>query len=321
MPSALIIGVSGQDGTLLASQLLEKGYAVTGTSREPDGARLGSLGKMGLSDRINIVTMAPNDFRSVFKVLKDTKPDEIYNLSGQSSVARSFEQPVEAHESISITVLNLLECLRLTGSSAKLYNAGSSECFGNTREGPACEGTPFHPLSPYATAKASAFWTVCNYRNAYGMQVCSGILFNHESPLRRQSFVTRKIVDTAVRIASGSKERLQLGNLNIFRDWGWAEDYTDAMWRMLQQDELEDFVICTGESHTLDEFLSITFKELGLNWRDHTDHNPHHLRPLDIEYSVGNPEKAQRVLGWKASVKFDEMICRLVAAGNDRLKD
>src|ERR1035437_6707066 len=213
--------------------------------------------------------MAINDFRSVLHTVKRYAPDEIYNLAGQSSVGLSFEQPVETMESIAGGTLNMLEGLRFVERSIRFYNAGSSECFGDTGNAPADERTPFQPRSPYAVAKSTAHWLVRNYRESYGLFACSGLLFNHESPLRPERFVTRKITRAVSRIAQGSRERLTLGDLSICRDWGWAPDYVDAMWRMLQRDPPEDFVIASGVSHSLQEFVTAAFNEVGLDWRDH----------------------------------------------------
>lgn len=231
---ALICGISGQDGTYLARLLLEKGYQVHGTARDAQIALFPNLITLGIREQITCHSMALNDFRSVLQVLAAVQPDEIYNLGGQSSVGLSFEQPVETLESISVGTLNLLEAIRFLARSVKLYNAGSSECFGNTDGVPADESTPFRPRSPYAVAKATAFWEVANYREAYSLFACTGVLFNHESSLRPERFVTRKIILAAKRIAAGSKEKLSLGNISIARDWGWAPEYVDAMWRILQ---------------------------------------------------------------------------------------
>jgi GDPmannose 4,6-dehydratase len=259
--------------------------------------------------------MTLNDFRSVIQVLKEAAPDEVYNLAGQTSVGLSFAQPVETLESISFGTLNLLEALRFIGGDTKLYNAASSECFGDTpADAPANEDTPFHPRSPYGVAKATAFWTVANYREAYGLFASSGILFNHESPLRPDRFVTRKVVRAAVRIAGGAPEKLKLGALDVIRDWGWAEDYVDAMWRMLQLDAPADFVIATGQSHSLQQFVARCFELLGLDWRDHVESDAGLLRATDIARSYGDPARAQAKLGWKATVDFDEMLRRLIAA-------
>ena len=233
MKKALIIGVSGQDGAYLAELLLKKGYEVHGTSRDHEVGTFRNLEKLGIRDRVKLASMVTSDFRSVLTALQKAGADEIYNLAGQTSVGMSFAYPVETFDSILIGTMNLLECIRLLKYPVKFYNAGSSEVFGNTRE-PATEETPFHPRSPYATAKAAAHYATANYREAYGLFACSGILFNHESPLRPSRFVTSKIVSTAVRIANGSNEKLNLGKLDIHRDWGWAPDYVEAMWRMLQ---------------------------------------------------------------------------------------
>jgi GDPmannose 4,6-dehydratase len=312
---ALICGISGQDGALLARLLLDKGYDVVGTSRDAEVSRFTNLDKLGIAGRVRTCSMTLNDFRSVIQVLKESQPDEIYNLAGQTSVGLSFAQPVETLESISFGTLNLLEALRFIGGPARLYNAASSECFGETSEAaPATEDTPFHPRSPYGVAKATAFWTVANYREAYGLFASSGILFNHESPLRPERFVTRKVVRAAVRIAGGSDEKLKLGALHVIRDWGWAEEYVDAMWRMLQLDEAADFVIATGKSHSLEYFVSRCFELLGLDWRDHVESDPQLFRATDIATSHGDPSRARARLGWQAGVDFDEMLRRLIAA-------
>lgn len=316
MPVALIIGISGQDGAYLARLLVDKGYSVIGTSRDQGQGRFANLDLLRVRDEVRLTSMVTNDFRSIYKTLRECDPDEIYNLAGQTSVGLSFEQPMEAHESINLSVLNILECLRLMGSRAKFYNAGSSECFGDTPD-PADEASAFRPRSPYATAKATAFWTVANYREAYGMPACTGILFNHESPLRPGHFVTRKIVDAAVRIAAGSRERLSLGNIDIQRDWGWAPEYVDAIWRMMQQPVMDDYVIATGTSRPLSDFLDLAFRAVGLSWQDHTDTHPALLRPLDISVSRANPAKAAEKLGWRAEVGFEELVDRLVSASRD----
>ena len=243
-----------------------------------------------------------------------SEPNEIYNLTGQTSVGLSFEQPVETFESISVGNLNLLEVLRFSFSTTKLYNACSSECFGNTNGQIANEITPFHPRSPYAVAKSAAFWEIANYREAYGLFACSGILFNHESPFRHRRFVTQKIVSTACRIANGSQERLSLGNIDVQRDWGWAPEYVEAMWLMLQQDEPDDYVIGTGETNSLKDFVKTVFSILGLNWEDHVDLNPELLRPTDIMVSKANPAKAIEKLGWKAKHKMADVARMMVEA-------
>ena len=314
MKKALIIGVSGQDGAYLAELLLKKGYEVHGTSRDHEVGTFRNLEKLGIRDRVKLASMVTSDFRSVLTALQKAEADEIYNLAGQTSVGMSFAYPVETFDSILIGTMNLLECIRLLRCPVKFYNAGSSEVFGNTPE-PATEETSFHPRSPYATAKAAAHYAVTNYREAYGLFACTGILFNHESPLRPKRFVTSKIVSTALRIAKGSGEKLELGKMDIYRDWGWAPDYVDAMWRMLQQDNPDDFVVATGEEHSLENFVSRVFAQLELDWKEHVTSNPLLFRPSDIERSCGNASKAERWLGWRATNTFEAITKLLVQSG------
>ena len=311
---AVICGISGQDGAYLASFLLAKGYEVHGTSRDAQICSFANLQRLGIRERIITHSMALNDFRSVLQVMVKVQPDEIYNLAGQSSVGLSFEQPVETLESISMGVLNLLEVLRFVNRPVRLYNAGSSECFGNTGEEPAHEETPFRPRSPYAVAKATAFWEVANYREAYNLFACTGTLFNHESPLRPDRFVTSKIVKAACRIAVGSREKLQLGNISIARDWGSAAEYVEAMWLMLQQEKPRDLVIATGETNTLAQFVEVAFDCVGLDWREHVTIDPALLRPSEIMVSRGNAEMAYRHLGWRATCRMREVIALLIEA-------
>jgi GDPmannose 4,6-dehydratase len=311
---ALIIGVSGQDGSLLANLLLQKDYQVIGTSRDATTTNFTNLAGLGIMEEISVDSVSLNDFRSVIQALKKHQPDEIYNLAGQSSVGLSFEQPVETFESISIAALNLLEAVRFMELPVRLYNAGSSECFGNTNGQPASEATPFHPRSPYAVAKAAAFWQVANYREAYHMFVCSGILFNHESPLRPARFVTRKIVSEACRIAAGGMGKLHLGNISVHRDWGWAPEYVQAMWSMLQQDEPEDYVIATGRTYSLEDFVEAVFSNLGLDWHEHVDFNQDLQRPTDIDVSSADPVKAEKKLGWKATYAMPDVARMMVEA-------
>jgi GDPmannose 4,6-dehydratase len=311
---ALICGVGGQDGAYLARLLLDKGYTVIGTSRDAQTASFSALHRLGVRDRVQAVSMTLTDFRSVLQVIADARPDEVYNLAGQTSVGLSFQMPVETLESISVGTLNLLEALRFTRLPARLYNACSSECFGDTGGVPATEQTAFRPRSPYGVAKAAAFWQVANYREAYGLFACSGILFNHESPLRPERFVTRKIVAAAARIAAGSDERLTLGNLDVVRDWGWAPEYVDAMWRMLQQDVPDDYIVATGESRSLRAFVAEAFEATGLDWQDHVATDAALLRPSDLAYSGGDPSRAAERLGWRATVRGAEVVRRMVEA-------
>lgn len=308
---ALVCGVSGQDGTYLARLLLQKGYDVWGTSRDAQIASFSGLHQLGIHSQVTLRSMAPNDFRSVFSVVNDCQPDEIYFLAGQSSVGLSFEQPAETLESMLLGTLNLMEVIRLLKRPIRLYHASSSECFGEMSM-PADETTSFAPRSPYAVAKASAHWLVSNYREAYGLFACNGILFNHESPLRPSRFVTRKIIAAACDIALGSTQRLALGRLDIVRDWGWAPEYVDAMWRMLQTDEPEDFVIATGEANSLEAFVDAVFASLDLDWRAHVDIDTRLLRPSDLKWSQGNPARAERTLGWQAGFRMRDVAREMV---------
>ncbi|MGL4503821.1 MAG: GDP-mannose 4,6-dehydratase, partial [Planktothrix sp.] len=289
MKTALICGVSGQDGTYLADLLLKQGYSVYGTSRDAQMSSFRNLTRLGIREKIKLESMSLTDFRSVLQILTKVKPDEVYNLAGQSSVGLSFEQPVETLESMAIGTLNLLEAIRFTGAKIKLYNASSSECFGDTKGLPADENTPFRPRSPYAVAKATAFWEVANYREAYGLFACSGILFNHESPLRPERFVTQKIVKAAIDIAAGKQDKLYLGDISIQRDWGWAPEYVEAMYLMLQQQEPDDYVIATGETYSLAEFVESAFTCVGLKWNNYVESDSNLLRPTDIAVGRGNP--------------------------------
>ena len=311
---ALICGVTGQDGAYLSRLLLEKGYHVTGTSRDAQVARLGNLEALGIRSRITLESMVLTDFRSTLQTLKMAEPDEVYNLAGQSSVGLSFQQPVETMESISVGALNLLEAIRFLGRDIRLYNASSSECFGDTGGKPADESTPFHPRSPYAVAKAAAHWMVINYRDAYGLYACNGILFNHESPLRPVRFVTRKIVAGACAIKQGKADRLQLGNLDVSRDWGAAEEYVDAMWRMMQLELATDLVIASGRTHSLREFVAAAFEAVGLDWRRHVDVDESLRRPSDIQFSAADARTAERLIKWRAQSTMHDIVVAMVDA-------
>jgi GDPmannose 4,6-dehydratase len=308
---ALIFGISGQDGALLARLLLTKGYEVCGASRDAETQSFANLQRLGIRDRVErrveLISVSLLDFRSVLQSIARVRPDEIYNLAGQSSVGLSFDQPVETFDSISVATLNLLEAIRFHDSAIRVYNACSSECFGNTPQ-PADENTPMRPRSPYAVAKAAAFWQVANYREGYGLYCASGVLFNHESPLRPERFVVQKTVQAATRIANGSTEKLELGNLAVIRDWGWAPEYVDAMWRMLQQPIAEDFVVATGTSCSLQTLVEDIFCQLGLDWRQHVTYNPTLSRPTDLLESRANPSRAAEVLGWRARVQTSEIV-------------
>lgn len=314
MKKALIFGVGGQDGGHLAAFLLEQGYEVIGTSRDAMMASFHNLDRLGIRHRVEVCSMAINDFRSVLSVLQKYQPDEIYNLAGQTSVGFSFEQPVETMESIVQGTLNILEAMRFVGGTPRFYNAGSSECFGDTGNIAANESTSFQPRSPYAVAKASAHWLVRNYRESYGLFACTGILFNHESPDRPERFVTQKIIRAAARISRGGNEVLRLGNLDVYRDWGWSPDYVRAMWKMLQQKTAEDFVIATGRTESLEYFVARAFSVYGLNWRDYVQTEPSLLRPSDIRLSRADPARVKLALNWKAECDIDGVIQRMSEA-------
>lgn len=311
---ALICGVSGQDGAYLAKLLLDKGYVVVGTSRDATVSTFANLLKIGIRHAVQTVSMSTSDSGSVLSTIRNAAPDEIYYLSGQSSVGLSFEQPVETMESIAMGAVRLLEAIRFLDRPIRFYNAGTSECFGFTGDEPANESTAFHPRSPYAIAKASAHQLIATYRESYGLYACTGTLFNHESPLRLERFVTQKIVRTAARIARGSSEKLELGNLNICRDWGWAPEYVEAMWLMLQQDRADDFVIATGETVSLQYFLERAFRYFDLDWGQYVASVPRLKRPSDIPISRADPSKAKAVLGWSAKTHVDGVVSQMCAA-------
>jgi GDPmannose 4,6-dehydratase len=317
MKKALICGVSGQDGAFLSRLLLEKGYDVYGASRDAQVHSFENLERLGIRDRVNLVSITLNDFRSVLQAIIRIEPDEIYNLAGQSSVGLSFEQPVETMESVSIGTLTLLEAIRFSEAPIRFYNAGSSECFGDTAGKAADETTPFAPRSPYAAAKAAAYWETSIYREAYELFACTGILFNHESQLRPERFVTRKIVSAACRIASGSKETLRLGNIDIRRDWGWAPEYVEAMWLMLQQDAPEDFVIATGIDSSLRDFVAAAFDHVNLDWQRHVITDPALYRPSEISANRGNPAKAAERLGWSSANTMSDVVRMMMDAELD----
>jgi GDPmannose 4,6-dehydratase len=290
MKKALICGVSGQDGAYLAELLLKQGYTVCGTSRDAQISPFQNLVHLGIKDQVKLESMSLTDFRSVLQVLTKIQPDEVYNLAA----------------------------IRFLGATIKLYNAGSSECFGDTGNvAAAAENTPFRPRSPYAVAKAAAFWEVANYREAYGLFACSGILFNHESPLRPERFVTQKIIATACRIAQGSKEKLYLGNMSIQRDWGWAQEYVEAMYLMLQQSQPDDYVIATGESTSLEDFVAAAFVSVNLDWHDHVVVDSSLFRPTDLSMGRGNPTKAKQQLGWEARYKMQDVVKMMVDARSE----
>jgi GDPmannose 4,6-dehydratase len=306
--TALIAGVTGQDGAYLAHHLLSLGYRVVGTSRDAQMANLSRLERLGISSNVEMVSLAPNDFRSVLKVVSCVQPQEIYYLAGQTSVGLSFEQPVECMESVSEATLNLLEVIRYLGGGIRFFNAGSSECFGDTGELKATEETPLRPRSPYAVAKAAAYWQVATYREAYGMFACTGILANHESPLRPKRFVTQKIIEGVRTIKAGQARSIELGNLDIWRDWGWAPDYVKAMVLMLQSDKPVDYLIASGYTTSLRQFAHEAFAVAGLNLDDHLESVEALKRPADLTYSAMNPARIEEDLGWSSQRPVREIV-------------
>ena len=308
---ALICGVSGQDGSYLAKYLLNKGYEVLGTSRDASTNSFKNLKYLGIFNTFKLTSMDLNDFGSVMEIVKEFNPNEIYNLAGQSSVGLSFQQPVDTMNSIVSASLILLEVIRILKLPIRFYNAGSSECFGNTYGIPASEKTFFNPRSPYGVAKASSYWIVKNYRESYGLYACTGILFNHESPLRADRFVTQKIVKSALKIKKQELDNLKVGNIYISRDWGWAPDYIEAIWLMMQQTKPNDYVIATGESNTLSSFIEKTFNYFDLDWQKYVEIDELLFRPSEIDKSIGNPELAKLNLNWESKVNFDQLIIKM----------
>jgi len=302
--TALICGVGGQDGSYLAKLLLEKNYRVVGTSRTPSAALAGNLSKLGIAKHLECIPMESADEDSVKAAVKTSNPDEIYCLAGESSVAKSFSEPAKTFESIALGAIYLLEAVKQKQADKpiRLFNAGSSDCFGNASDIITDESTPLNPVSPYAIAKSSVYWLVKHYRQSYGMYACTGTLFNHESPLRPAHFVTQKIVQGVKEIAAGRQEKLALGSLDIGRDWGWAPEYVEAMWLMLQQDKPEDFVIATGATMTLMDFVKTAFEQEGLDWQSYVIQDPAFMRPADLLVSRANNQKIRTALGWQPIV-------------------
>lgn len=309
MKKALITGITGQDGSYLSELLLEKGYEVHGLVRRASTPNTGRIDH--ILDRLHLHAGDMTDAGSLAACLQEVQPDEIYNLAAQSHVRTSFENPEYTANTDALGTLRLLEAARTVGDS-KFYQASTSELFGMT-ETPQRETTPFHPRSPYGIAKQFAYWTVVNYREN-GMFACNGILFNHESPRRGEDFVTKKIVREMVRIHRGREISLPLGNLDAKRDWGYAKEYVEAMWLMLQQDRPEDFVIATGESHTVREFLDEVSAYLGFDWGPYVEIDPKYFRPTEVDYLLGDASKAKRILGWEPKVKFKELVRIMVKA-------
>ncbi|MEE9417070.1 MAG: GDP-mannose 4,6-dehydratase [Acidimicrobiales bacterium] len=309
---ALITGVTGQDGSYLAELLLEKDYDVIGMVRRSSTVNFERIAH--IQDQIIFEPGDLLDQVSMINLLREHEPDEVYNLAAQSFVQTSFGQPVLTGETTALGVTRLLDAMRIASPEARFYQASSSEMFGKVHEVPQTETTPFHPRSPYGVAKVYGHWITVNYRESYDMHASSGMLFNHESPRRGMEFVTRKISHTAAQIKLGMKSELRLGNLDARRDWGFAGDYVEAMWSMLQQDTPSDFVICTGETHQVREFCQLAFDELGLDWEAYVVIDEQFFRPAEVDLLVGDPTKAEMVLGWKPKTSFEELVRSMVAA-------
>jgi GDPmannose 4,6-dehydratase len=317
MPTALITGITGQDGSYLAELLLEKGYQVFGVVRRT--SHHGYERIEHLLDKLELLPADLLDQHSLTTVVQDTKPDEVYNLGAQSYVPTSWTQPVLTGEFTALGVTRILEAVRLGHPEARFYQASSSEMFGKVTETPQRESTSFHPRSPYGVAKVYGHWITVNYRESYGMHAVSGILFNHESPRRGIEFVSRKVTDGVARIKLGLAKDLRLGNIDAQRDWGWAGDYVDAMWRMLQQPEPEDYVIGTGLTHSVRDLIEIAFARVGLEWQSYVKQDPRFIRPAEVDILMADPSKAKAQLGWEPKVGFEEMIERMVDADLERL--
>lgn len=316
---ALITGITGQDGSYLAEFLLRKGYQVHGIIRRSSSFNTGRIDTLYQDPhvpdvRLRLVYGDLNDASSLNTILRTIQPDEIYNLGAQSHVRVSFEIPEYTAEVTGVGTIRLLEAIRESGQRPKFYQASSSEMFGKVQEIPQRETTPFYPRSPYGAAKLYAHWITVNYREAYNLFACSGILFNHESPRRGETFVTRKITKAAARIKLGLQHDLYLGNLDAKRDWGYAGDYVEAMWLMLQQPEPDDYVIATGETHTVREFLDVAFSHLGLDWQQYVKIDPKYYRPTEVDLLLGDSSKAKKLLQWEPKVRFQELARMMVEA-------
>lgn len=319
MKKALITGITGQDGSYLAELLLAKGYEVHGIIRRASSFNTGRIDHLYKDPHINGVHLFLHygdiaDSTNLIKLLYRIQPDEVYHLAAQSHVRVSFDIPEYTGDVTGLSTIRILEAMRETGVKARFYQASSSEMFGKVHEVPQRETTPFHPRSPYGAAKVYAYWATVNYRESYGMFACNGILFNHESPRRGETFVTRKITRAAARIKAGQQEKLYLGNLDAKRDWGYAKEYVEAMWQMLQQDEADDYVIATGETHSVEEFLTEAFSHVNLDWRDYVELDPKYLRPAEVDLLIGDASKAKRALGWEPKVSFRELVRLMVDA-------
>jgi len=315
---ALITGITGQDGAYLAEFLLKRGYQVHGMVRRSSSENFERIGH--LRDKVQLHQADLLDQLSIVRLVEEVQPHHLYNLAAQSFVPTSFEQPLLTAEFTALGVTRVLEAVRTVDRAIRVYQASSSEMFGSVREEPQSETTPFWPRSPYGVAKVYGHWITVNYRESYDLFACSGILFNHESPLRGKEFVTRKITDAVARIKLGVQKKLKLGNLDSLRDWGFAGDYVRAMWMMLSHDAPDDYVIATGEKHSVREFAQIAFAHVGLNWEDHVEVDPKFLRPAEVTTLCGDCSKAKRILGWEPEVSFHELVQMMVEADLNRVK-
>ncbi|HET7450588.1 MAG TPA: GDP-mannose 4,6-dehydratase [Gaiellaceae bacterium] len=316
MPTALITGITGQDGSYLAELLLEKGYRVVGVVRRSSTTPYERISH--LVDRVELISADLLDQHSLVDAMRECAPDEIYNLAAQSFVQTSWTQPVLTGEFTALGVTRMLEAMRKAAPNARFYQASSSEMFGKVVETPQRESTPFYPRSPYGVAKVYGHWITVNYRESFGLYAVSGILFNHESERRGLEFVTRKVSDGVARIALGMQRELRLGNLDSRRDWGFAGDYVDAMWRMLQQDEAEDYVVGTGETYSVRDLCRVAFACVGLNYEDHVVRDERFMRPAEVDLLVADPTKARERLGWEPKVTFETLVSRMVEADLQR---
>jgi GDPmannose 4,6-dehydratase len=323
---ALITGITGQDGSYLAELLLAKGYEVHGIIRRASTFNTGRIDHLYTDPHVNGVHLFLHygdiaDSTNLIKLLYRIQPDEVYHLAAQSHVRVSFDIPEYTGDVTGLSTIRILEAIRETGVGAKFYQASSSEMFGKVQEVPQRETTPFHPRSPYGVAKVYAYWATRNYRESYGLFACNGILFNHESPRRGETFVTRKITRAVARIKAGLQKNLYLGNLDAKRDWGYAKEYVEAMWLMLQQPEPDDYVIATGETHSVEEFLVEAFSHVGLDWRPYVEFDPKYLRPAEVDLLVGDASRARRVLGWEPATTFEGLVRLMVNADMEALEE
>lgn len=314
MKTALITGITGQDGAYLAKLLLGKGYKVYGLLARRSTPTLWRLHYLGIDREVELIDGDLTDMSSIMRALQMAKPQEVYNLGAQSFVATSWHQPLLTAQATGLGALHILEAIRLTDPSIRFYQASTSEMFGLIQEAMQSEKTPFYPRSPYGVAKLFAHWSTVNYRESFNLFACSGILFNHESPLRGIEFVTRKVTDAVARVKLGKQKELRLGNIDAKRDWGFAGDYVDAMWRMMQQEQPDDYVVATGRTTTVRDMCRIAFSHVGLNYEDHIVIDPKFYRPAEVEVLLGNPTKAKAALGWEAHTTLEELIQMMMEA-------